>query len=105
MMTEAAIDSGFTRDLYVALGEPVEDSKNGAWSVRIYVKPFIDWIWFGCLIMAFGGILALADKRYRLKIKAKQGAEIEAKTAGKPHPEPDLATASTKNIAKPLGGD
>jgi cytochrome c-type biogenesis protein CcmF len=105
MMTEAAIDSGFTRDLYVALGEPVEDSKNGAWSVRIYVKPFIDWIWFGCLIMAFGGMLALADKRYRLKVKAIQGAEIEAKTVGKPHPEPGLATASTKSITKPLGGD
>jgi cytochrome c-type biogenesis protein CcmF len=105
MMTEAAIDSGFTRDLYVALGEPVEDSKNGAWSVRIYVKPFIDWIWFGCLIMAFGGMLALADKRYRLKVKAKQGADIEPKMAGKPHPEPGLATTSTKNIVKPLGGD
>ena len=105
MMTEAAIDSGFTRDLYVALGEPVEDSKNGAWSVRIYVKPFIDWIWFGCLIMAFGGLLALADKRYRLKVRAKQGAEIEPKMAGKPHPEPGFVTATTKNSAKPQGGD
>jgi cytochrome c-type biogenesis protein CcmF len=105
MMTEAAIDSGITRDLYVALGEPVEDSKNGAWSVRIYVKPFIDWIWFGCLIMAFGGMLALADKRYRLKLRVKQGAEIEPKMAGKPLAEPGLATAATKNIAKPLGGD
>jgi cytochrome c-type biogenesis protein CcmF len=105
MMTEAAIDSGFTRDLYVALGEPVEDSKNGAWSVRIYVKPFIDWIWFGCLIMAFGGMLALADKRYRLKLKAKQGAEIEPKMTEKPHPEPGLVAVVNKNIAKPLGGD
>ncbi len=105
MMTEAAIDSGFTRDLYVALGEPVEDSKNGAWSVRIYVKPFVDWIWFGCLIMAFGGMLALADKRYRLKLKAKQGAEIEPKMVGKPHAETGLSTASAKNIVKPQGGD
>jgi cytochrome c-type biogenesis protein CcmF len=105
MMTEAAIDSGFTRDLYVALGEPVEDSKNGAWSVRIYVKPFIDWIWFGCLFMSLGGLLAMMDKRYRLKIKAKEGAENETKTAGKPCPELGLATASTKNMAKPLGGD
>jgi cytochrome c-type biogenesis protein CcmF len=69
------------------------------------VKPFIDWIWFGCLIMAFGGMLALADKRYRLKLKAKQGAEIEPKMAGKPHPEPGLTAATNKNIAKPLGGD
>ena len=66
-MTEAAINSGFTGDLYVSLGEPVENAADGAWGVRIYVKPFIDWIWFGCLIMAFGGLLAIADKRYRLK--------------------------------------
>jgi cytochrome c-type biogenesis protein CcmF len=62
-MTEAAIDTGFTRDLYVSLGEPVE---NGAWIVRVYVKPFVDWIWGGCLIMAMGGVLALSDRRYRL---------------------------------------
>jgi cytochrome c-type biogenesis protein CcmF len=62
-MTEAAIDTGFTRDLYVSLGEPVD---NGAWVVRVYVKPFVDWIWGGCLIMALGGTLALSDRRYRL---------------------------------------
>ncbi len=105
MMTEAAIDAGFTRDVYVALGEPVEDSKNGAWSVRIYVKPFVDWIWFGCLIMAFGGMLASADKRYRMKLKAKQEAAIEPKMAGKRHPEPALAKVVAKNIVKPQGGD
>jgi len=63
MMTEAAIDSGLLRDLYVSLGEPLE---NGAWSVRLYHKPFIDWIWGGCLIMALGGVLAMSDRRYRL---------------------------------------
>ncbi len=67
-MTEADIDSGFTRDLYVSLGEPVEESTTGAWGVRVYVKPFVDWIWAGCLLMALGGILAIADKRYRLKL-------------------------------------
>lgn len=61
-MTEAAIDVGVTRDLYVSLGEPVE---SGAWVVRIYVKPFIDWIWGGCLLMALGGLLAVTDRRYR----------------------------------------
>jgi cytochrome c-type biogenesis protein CcmF len=61
-MTEAAIDSGFARDLYVSLGEPVGD---GAWGVRIYHKPFINWIWGGCIVMAFGGLLALCDRRYR----------------------------------------
>ncbi|MEQ1661070.1 MAG: heme lyase CcmF/NrfE family subunit [Thiobacillus sp.] len=62
-MTEAAIDTGFSRDLYVSLGEPVG---NGAWVVRVYVKPFVDWIWGGCLVMALGGVLALSDRRYRL---------------------------------------
>jgi cytochrome c-type biogenesis protein CcmF len=63
-MTEAAIDTGFTRDLYVALGEPVD---SGGWIVRVYVKPFIDWIWGGCLLMALGGLLAVTDRRYRRK--------------------------------------
>ena len=61
-MTEAAIDSGFTRDLYAALGEPLPD---GRWIVRLYVKPFIAWIWGGCLLMALGGFLAVFDRRYR----------------------------------------
>ena len=61
-MTEAAIDSGLTRDLYVSLGEAVD---GGAWIVRVYVKPFIDWIWGGCLLMALGGLLAISDRRYR----------------------------------------
>ena len=63
-MTEAAIDPGFTRDLYVALGEPLAGG-NGAWAVRIYYKPFIRWIWLGALVMALGGLLAATDKRYR----------------------------------------
>jgi cytochrome c-type biogenesis protein CcmF len=61
-MTEAAISTGITGDLYVSLGEPVAD---GAWSVRIYNKPFVTWIWGGCVLMALGGFLALADGRYR----------------------------------------
>ena len=66
-MTEAAIDVGVTRDLYVSLGEQVE---GGAWIVRVYVKPFIDWIWGGCLLMALGGWLAVTDRRYRPKAGA-----------------------------------
>ncbi|AAP85970.1 Cytochrome C-type biogenesis protein (plasmid) [Cupriavidus necator H16] len=65
--TEAAIDSGLTRDLYVALGEGVGD---GGWAVRIHVKPFVDWIWAGCILMALGGLLAVCDKRYRLRRRA-----------------------------------
>ena len=68
VMTEAAIDTGIFRDLYVALGEPLS---NDAWVVRAYHKPFVDWIWFGCLLMAIGGITSVCDKRYRLKIKNK----------------------------------
>jgi len=64
-MTEAAIDTGLFRDLYIALGEPLA---NNAWVVRAYHKPFVDWIWLGCLLMAIGGILSVSDRRYRLKI-------------------------------------
>jgi len=61
-MTEADIDTGLTRDLYVSLGEPVGD---GAWGVRVYHKPFVDWIWGGAFVMALGGFIALSDRRYR----------------------------------------
>jgi cytochrome c-type biogenesis protein CcmF len=61
-MTEAAINAGFTRDLYVSLGEPLEGE---AWAVRVYVKPFVNWIWGGCILMAAGGMLSVADRRYR----------------------------------------
>jgi cytochrome c-type biogenesis protein CcmF len=62
-MTEAAIKSGIAGDIYVSLGEPVA---NGAWSVRVYSKPFVTWIWGGCVLMALGGVIALLDRRYRL---------------------------------------
>jgi cytochrome c-type biogenesis protein CcmF len=75
-LTEAAIDSGLLRDLYVSLGEPLED---GAWSVRLYHKPFIDWIWGGCLIMALGGVLAISDRRYRLAWRREE-ADVPAAT-------------------------
>jgi cytochrome c-type biogenesis protein CcmF len=65
-MTEAAIDVGLTRDIYVSLGEELSDK---SWAVRVYYKPFIDWIWGGCLLMALGGILSISDKRYRIKLK------------------------------------
>jgi cytochrome c-type biogenesis protein CcmF len=67
-MTEAGIDPGFTRDLYVALGEPLGD---GAWAVRVHIKPFVRWIWLGGLMMAFGGVLAASDRRYRVKVKTR----------------------------------
>ncbi|MBU0753086.1 MAG: heme lyase CcmF/NrfE family subunit [Gammaproteobacteria bacterium] len=70
-MTEAAIDTGFTRDVYVSLGEPLEGQ---AWAVRVYYKPFVDWIWGGCLLMGLGGLLAASDRRYRIKAKAEKFA-------------------------------
>ena len=74
-MTEAAIDGGLTRDVYVSLGEPLEGN---AWAVRAYYKPFVDWIWFGCLFMALGGVVAMSDKRYRLKRKQAVAARESA---------------------------
>jgi cytochrome c-type biogenesis protein CcmF len=68
-MTEADIDTGLFGDLYVSLGEPVD---GGAWSVRIYYKPFVTWIWGGCAIMALGGLLALADRRYRMAARREE---------------------------------
>jgi len=76
-MTEAAIHRSVTRDLYVSLGEPVED---GAWIVRVYVKPFVNWIWAGCLLMALGGALATTDRRYR--VKQRQDETATTTTAG-----------------------
>jgi cytochrome c-type biogenesis protein CcmF len=68
-MTEAAIDPGFTRDLYVSLGDSVSAT---AWIVRVQHKPFIDWIWGGCLLMALGGVLAASDRRYRVAARQSQ---------------------------------
>ena len=69
-MTETAIDSKLTRDVYVALGERLTDSATPAWAMRVYYKPFVTWIWGGCLLMALGGALAALDRRYRRKAAA-----------------------------------
>ncbi len=73
MMTEAAIDAGILRDLYVALGENLGD---GAWAVRVYYKPLVRWLWLGAIIMAIGGGLSMADKRYRRKNSAPVTEEV-----------------------------
>ena len=69
-MTEVAIDRGVTRDLYVALGEPVS---NTAWSVRLHHKPFVNWIWFGCVLMALGGLFALLALSLRFGLQQHPG--------------------------------
>jgi cytochrome c-type biogenesis protein CcmF len=63
-MTEAGIDSGLFRDLYVSLGEPIEGERL-QWSVRVFYKPFISWLWYGAILMVLGGLLAVSDRRYR----------------------------------------
>ncbi len=68
--TEMAIDPGFFRDLFITLGDPRD---GGAWSMTFYIKPFVRWIWLGCILMAMGGVIAVMDKRYR-RFRVKQTA-------------------------------
>jgi cytochrome c-type biogenesis protein CcmF len=91
VMTEAAIDTGLTRDLYVSLGEPIVDKSTtdagpvattGAWVVRVYYKPFVDWIWGGCGIMAIGGLLAATDRRYRARRSQNEVEPVAVPSAG-----------------------
>ncbi len=76
-MTEAGIDSGLLRDLYVSLGEPLDDK---AWSIRIYHKPFVRWIWLGSIFMAIGGCLSAMDRRYRIKATKNKTVVIDNAT-------------------------
>jgi len=78
-MTEAAIHNMVTGDLYVSLGEPAD---GGAWSVRVYHKPFVTWIWAGCLLMAIGGLLALSDRRYRVVMRRDEALAASTAVAG-----------------------
>ena len=77
-MTEAAIDGRWHRDVFVALGEPLG---NNAWSVRLQYKPLIRFIWLGAFVMAFGGVVAASDRRYRLSAREK---EAQHQAAGEP---------------------
>lgn len=76
-MTEAGIDSNFTRDLYVSLGEPLDDT---AWSIRLYHKPFVFWLWLGSALMSLGGLLAATDRRYRVKASQTKPATLDSST-------------------------
>ncbi|APE01117.1 c-type cytochrome biogenesis protein CcmF [Alteromonas mediterranea] len=80
-MTEAAIHSNLARDLFIAMGEPLD---NGAWAIRIYIKPFVIWLWAGAVVMAIGGIFSISDKRYRMakvkKLKRVLGSKSVAST-------------------------
>jgi cytochrome c-type biogenesis protein CcmF len=87
VMTETAIDTGIFRHLYVSLGEP---AGAGAWTVRVYYKPFVGWIWGGAILMAIGGGLAVSDRRYALAARK----EREAKETLKPAEVPSSVVAS-----------
>jgi cytochrome c-type biogenesis protein CcmF len=87
-MTEAAIDIGLTRDLYVSLGEAIDEK---TWTVRVYHKPFVDWIWGGALFMALGGLLALGDRRYRLAVPSEGRVT-----------DPAAAAVATTQVAVPV---
>ena len=78
-MTEADIDPGLFRDIYVAMGEPLD---GGAWAVRLYVKPFIRWIWLGTIFMALGGLLAISDRRYRVAARQKATETLPTNVEG-----------------------
>ncbi|MEE9331274.1 MAG: heme lyase CcmF/NrfE family subunit [Methylophilaceae bacterium] len=71
VMTEASISINLVRDIYISLGEALD---GGGWSVRVYFKPFVQWIWAGCLLMGLGGFLTMIDKRYRMR--KNKGASI-----------------------------
>ena len=77
-MTEAGISPAIIHDLYASLGEPLED---GAWSVRLYHKPMVEWIWAGCVMMGLGGLLALTDKRYRFKKRGQNSTPMHEQAA------------------------
>jgi cytochrome c-type biogenesis protein CcmF len=92
VMTETAIDNGLFRDLYVSLGEPVG---SGAWSVRVYYKPFVGWIWGGAVLMALGGGLALSDRRYALAARKEREAREAVKKAAE---VPATVAARTESV-------
>jgi cytochrome c-type biogenesis protein CcmF len=79
VMTEAAIRAGFTRDVYISLGEALG---NGDWAVRVQYKPFVRWIWLGSLLMALGGVVAVADARYRRLRQPRRRAQPAEVPAG-----------------------
>jgi cytochrome c-type biogenesis protein CcmF len=90
-MTEAAIDRGFTRDLYVSIGEQVTPT---TWVVRVQHKPFVSWIWAGCLIMALGGFLAASDRRYRIAFRKSRDAADNASPGATIHPIKPVTTGA-----------
>ncbi|WP_010630064.1 heme lyase CcmF/NrfE family subunit [Halomonas sp. KM-1] len=89
-MTQVALRPGFFRDLYVAMGEDLGDN---SWAMRVQYKPFVRWLWLGGLLMAAGGVLAVADKRYRRLATAPDPEDVAASSGAKPEGDRQEATA------------
>jgi cytochrome c-type biogenesis protein CcmF len=89
-MTQVALRPGFFRDLYVAMGEDLGDN---SWAMRVQYKPFVRWLWLGGLLMAAGGVLAVADKRYRRLATAPDPEDAAATSGAKPDGDRQEATA------------
>ncbi len=87
VMTEAGIDPGFLRDVFVAMAEPVSED---AWAVRLQYKPLVRWTWLGALVMSLGGFLAISDRRYRIKDEV---TELRKATLSNDRPGPDQRPA------------
>ncbi|WP_045825451.1 heme lyase CcmF/NrfE family subunit [Teredinibacter turnerae] len=96
VMTEADIDAGFTRDIYVALGEQLD---NTDWAIRIHFKPVVRWIWLGAILMALGGGIAMADKRYRARQSVREQAADADENLEDAQGEGQPATAMTDGVA------
>jgi len=101
-MTEAGIDPGLFRDVYVALGDPliIDGKHDGSWAIRVHYKPFVRWIWLGAIFMALGGVLSMLDKRYR-KRKTLATKESVAKAAV----VADLLTKPLGNNTSPISNN
>ncbi len=98
IMTEADIDPGALRDIYVALGEPLD---SGAWAVRLHYKPFVRWIWFGALLMALGGAITVCDGRYRLQRRAARSAESSTSSPSASTPTAPVGAMASVDHAAP----
>ncbi|WP_019601679.1 heme lyase CcmF/NrfE family subunit [Teredinibacter turnerae] len=96
VMTEADIDAGFTRDIYVALGEQLD---NTDWAIRIHFKPVVRWIWLGAILMALGGGIAMADKRYRARQSVREQVTDADESLEDAQGEGQPATAMTDGVA------
>jgi hypothetical protein len=98
--TEAAIRYRFWRDIYIALGDPQD---GGGWAVRTYIKPFANWLWAGCIIMALGGLISLTDRRFRVAAGAR-GAKRPARCRRNDARSPSGALAGASPARPGAGG-